>query len=185
MKTQNSSLIVVFVAIFSIVAWSVLLYFVGAERIVEYVGVRNGYLIMFLVSLFGGLSSLGGPTYVATAVTLAAGGLNPFTLALFASAGTSVGDTVYFVASRSGGEYLVKQKAGKWLQRCARWVTEKPKYVLWLFVYVYTAFTPFPNDVLTISMGLTRQPYVLIITALAVGNFTFILLLGLFGVNVL
>ena len=69
MKVKTPSIKIIIAIVISIILWSALIYFVGADTIVEKIGVENGLLIMFLVSLFGGMSSIGGATYVATAAT--------------------------------------------------------------------------------------------------------------------
>lgn len=181
MKSKKRSLLVILTAVLSIAIWSAALYHLGADAIVEFVGLENGYLVMFLVSLFGGLSSFGGATYLATTVTLAAAGMNPVTIALVAALGTIIGDSFYFVASHYGSDYLIDHDIGTYVDRLTKWLQTKPRYVLWFFIYFYTAVTPFPNDVLTISLGVTRQPYFLVISALALGNFTFVLLLAVLG----
>lgn len=179
-KKADRLLIVLFIII-SISSWSVLLHYVSPSEIVSMLGVRNGYAVMFAVSLLGGMSSLGGAAYVATAITLAAGGLNPLLVALAATTGTIIGDTVFFVISHHSNEYFSHTPVGKKVGQLGLWLAKKSKVVMALFIYCYTAFTPLPNDLLTITLGVTRQPYFLVISALALGNFTFIYLLATFG----
>lgn len=178
-KTDRLLTVLFVILIFS--AWSVLLHYVSPTEIVDMLGVRNGYFVMFAVSLLGGMSSLGGAAYVATALTLAAGGLNPLLVALAATGGTIVGDTMFFVISHHSREYFSHTKIGEKITRMGHWLSQKPKATVALFIYLYTAFTPLPNDLLTITLGVTRQPYALVIVSLALGNFTFVYLLAAFG----
>lgn len=162
-------------------SWSVLLHYFSPIEMVEMIGVKNGYVVMFAVSLLGGMSSFGGAAYVATAITLAIGGLNPFFLAASATMGTIVGDSVFFIISHHSKDYINNTKLGLKVHNFGLWLSTKPKAILALFIYIYTAFTPLPNDLLTITLGITRQPYFLVISALALGNFTFVYLLAKFG----
>lgn len=174
--------IAIAVFILTIVFWVLLIYFFGSQQIVDAIGVKNGYLIMFLIALFGGVSSFTGATYITTIITLASGGLDPTLLALTSAAGVSVGDTFYFVLARRGS-YMLKDegKINQYVNKLRRWLRFKPKALIGLVIYVYSAFTPLPNDVLCVAMGLARQPYLLIIAALVLGNFTLTLTIAHFG----
>jgi|GEM_PF-308295 len=89
-----------FVAI--LLAWTVLLWTVGPEQMVSYIGVQNGYLIGFFLATFGGMSTLSSASYFATIITLAAGGLNPYLLAVVAGFGLLIGDSLFFYLGKSG-----------------------------------------------------------------------------------
>ena len=168
--------------LFAILVWSGVVLYVGPETLVDYIGVENGYLLMFLVALFGGVSSIGGAIYVTTILTLASAGLNPAYLALVSGAGVSVGDSVYYYLGYRGSAILPKQnKFTSHIRRFSDWLTDRHPSVRAVAIYGYTAFTPLPNDILTILMGVTQQPYRLVIPALALGNITHTFLLAMFG----
>jgi len=175
---SKKALFVTVVLIGSIIAWSLLLYQYGATTIVDYIGVENGYLITFFVSLFGGMSSLSGASYVATITTLASGGLNPAYLALASGFGITIGDTIYYLI----GRYGYKNIDGTWLADkiaiFSVWLLKKPRWVITLGIYIYTGFTPLPNDVLTLTIGAARFPYILSIAALTLGNITLTFLIA-------
>lgn len=170
--------VVVLLLICFLVGWSAVLYFIGPREIVDMIGAK-GYLAMFLISLFGGMSSFGGPAYVATIVTLASGGLNPLLLGAASGAGISIGDTVYYYLGRRGSSLIHSNKAAEWLELFSNWLLGLPRWLATAGIYAYTAFTPLPNDVLTISIGLARFPYVPAIIALTLGNFTLTTLIAL------
>jgi membrane protein YqaA with SNARE-associated domain len=171
-------LVIVLLIISFLVGWSVVLYFIGPREIVDMIGAK-GYLAMFLVSLFGGMSSIGGPAYVATIVTLAAGGLNPFLLGAASGAGITIGDTIYYYLGRRGSSLIHSNKAAEWLEKFSNWLLGLPRWLAATGIYIYTGFTPLPNDILTISIGLARFPYVPAIIALTLGNFTLTTLIAL------
>ncbi len=174
----------VFVALLltlKVAGWTWLLYTVGAERLVAYIGAENGYLVMFLVALFGGLSTFTSVTYFATVFTLASAGLEPIGLALASSAGVSIGDAIFYYIGLWGLREVAPGHISRLLSRGTKWLTQRSRVMVFAFVYSYAAFTPLPNDVLAIILGATRQPFFLIMSALILGNFTLIVLLATFG----
>lgn len=144
-------------ALLLVLTWTVFLLYLGPETVVTAIGVQNGYLLMFLVSLLGGVSSIGATIYVATIISLAAGGLNPLLLALASGAGVSIGDSVYyFLGYRSSYLVPTHSRATHYIQRFSNWLTERARWLRALAIYCYTAFTPLPNDILTVLMGVAR-----------------------------
>lgn len=182
-RVRNISLFIL-VASF-LIGWSALMIYLGPEAVVSWIGIENGYLLMLLVSLFGGVSSIGGALYVTTILTLAAGGLNPFLLGLASGVGVSIGDTVYYYLGWRGAHVLPHDSpVTNRVRHLSEWLRRQPLRLRAMVIYGYTAFTPFPNDILTILLGITRQPYLLVIPALALGNVTHTILIASFG-NVL
>lgn len=165
----------------TIILWSLLLYFFDARQIVDYIGVRNGYIITALVALFGGVSSLGGPTYIAVVLTFASAGLNPIGLAVASGLGVSIGDTVYFYLGKHGRKTLPDGKIKNMIEKATSWTEKRSEKVVALFAYLYTGFTPLPNDILTVALGAMQQRYIVVIPALVLGNVTLVYLLARFG----
>jgi membrane protein DedA with SNARE-associated domain len=170
-----------------VIGWSVFLYTHDIQVFVEALGAKNGYLIMFLVALFGGVSSLGGVTYVTTLITLSSGGLDPLLLALASGLGVSFGDTVYFYLGKKGlRKYIVEYNAThpqikKWVEKLTHWLEGKPKVITFLGIYCITAFTPMPNDIIAITFGLVNKRYLTVVPALVLGNITHTFLIATFG----
>lgn len=161
--------------------WSWLLYTFGAEALVSYIGVQNGYLVMFLVALLGGLSTFTSVTYFATVFTLAAAGLSPLGLAAASSAGVSIGDVIFYYIGYFGLRQVAAGRLSNLITRASQWLEKKPKTLVLGFVYAYAAFTPLPNDVLALILGTTKQPLQLVLPALLLGNATLIFILVAFG----
>lgn len=167
-----------------ILTWTGLMLAIGPRTIVDAIGVQNGYLLMLLVSLFGGVSSIGGAIYVTTIITLASAGLNPLYLALASGVGVSVGDSVYYYLGYRGSHILPPESSlTRRIHRFSDWLTNQAQWLRAAGIYSYTAFTPLPNDVLTILMGIARQPYLLVIPAFVLGNITHTFLLATIGQN--
>ena len=164
-----------------VIGWSWLLLTVGSEALVDLIGVQNGYLLMFFMALFGGVSSVTGVTYVATIITLASAGLNPALLALASGLGISIGDTIYYLIGRLGLRELAMSRFEEQVRSFTTWLFAKPAWLRALGIYIYTGFTPLPNDILTILLGVSRQPYVVVLPALVLGNATLTFLIATFG----
>lgn len=179
-KTRHRLLFVLVLSI--IITWTAVIITIGPRAIVDAIGVQNGYLLMLLVSLFGGVSSIGGAFYVTTIITLAGAGLNPLYLALASGIGVSVGDSVYYYLGWRGSHLLPQGNAlTNRIRRFSDWLTGQAQWLRVVGIYTYTAFTPLPNDILTILMGVARQPYLLVIPAFVLGNITHTYLLATIG----
>jgi len=155
-----------------VVLWTWLLTTIGAERMVAYIGVENGYFVMFMIAFFGGLSTFTSVTYFATVITLASAGLNPVGLAFASSAGVTIGDAIFYYIGYFGLREVAAGRVGRFVARTTAWLERKPKIGIASFVYCYAAFTPLPNDILAMILGAMRQPLWLILPALVLGNAT-------------
>jgi membrane protein YqaA with SNARE-associated domain len=180
MDTRRLRITVISIVVF-IVVWSLVVYFVGAERIIDYIGVENSYIVVFFIALIGGATSLGGVTYVSAILTTVAGGAEPLYIGLAAGAGTCLGDSLYYLVSYYGSHAFATGTIDKHLDRVQDWADQRPWYTRWLTIYGLLGFTPMPNDLLTVSLGLIKQPKRLVLTAIAAGTFTLALLLAYFG----
>jgi len=89
-----------------LVLLSVLLYFFSPEEIVDKIGVKNAYFLAFVVSFFGGFSTLSSITFIATLITLSIGGLNPVLLGLVAGTSLAIGDGIIFYIGFRGREIV-------------------------------------------------------------------------------
>jgi membrane protein DedA with SNARE-associated domain len=173
--------------VIAILCWSVFLYIYDTQAFVEMLGAKNGYIIMFLVALFGGVSSLGAVTYITTLLTLASGGLSPMYLAIASGIGVSFGDTVYFYLGKRGlRKYITQQKERhqkikEWIEKISSWFDKKSNTVLFFGIYLLTALTPIPNDITAMTSGLANRSYIVTVTALVLGNMTYTFLIATFG----
>lgn len=161
-------------AVIPLAVFSLLLAFLSPEEILDYVGVENAYTLMFFVSLVGGLTIFSAIPYPLMLVTFALGGLDPVLLGLSSASGIILGDsTSYFLGYR--GKAFLDGLRGRaltifnWMQKL---YTAQPKIVP-LVIFLYGALIPLPNDIITISAGLSRYPFWSTMLPLAAGNFIF------------
>lgn len=167
------------IAIFSflilfIVALIVLLSFMSPEEFVEKIGVKNGYLLAFLVSLFGGFSGGGSVTFISVLATLAAGGLDPIYLTLIAGFSLAIGDTIMFYTGKKGRELI----QGKWDAHIKKWTErierrENLQKSIPLLAYLYMSAAPIPNDILLLSLAAIEYPTKKMIAPIILGDLTF------------
>ena len=142
---------------------------------------------MFLVSLFGGVSSLGAVTYVTTLLTLSSGGLEPLYLAIASGLGVSVGDTIYFYLGKKGLRKYVTEYEEKYpriykvIDKLTVWLDKQSNLATFIGIYLLTAFTPIPNDITAITAGISNRPYLATVTSLVLGNMTHTFLIASFG----
>ena len=181
MTKRDRRLLEVALAILVMMGMTFLVYEFGAERIVSFIGVENSYLVVFLVALFGGMTSLGGPTYVATVFTFVSGGATPFFVALAATGGIIIGDTVYFLVSRRSRHAIPEGRFKKTIQKMELWIEKRNGFAVFLFAYGYISFTPFPNDILTITTGVANVPKKVMLPAILFGSATHAFILVYLG----
>ena len=149
-------------------------------EIVEFIGINNGYVLTFFGALLGGTSILVTFPYHILIFTLASGGLNPFFLGLLAGLGIFIGDSTSYFIGYTGRE-IVTGKPAALFERFHKWVVKKPKWILPIFLFLYSSVIPTPNDLLVIPLGLVRYPYIKVIIPLLLGSIVFNTLLAFAG----
>jgi len=159
-------------------------YFLSPEKIVNKIGIRNGYILIFIVSFFGGFSAGGSISFISLLITLSAGGINPLYLGLIAGTSLAIGDMLMFYVG-SKGRALVKGKWNKKVEDFAchfkerKWLVKITPIV----AYLYLGLTPFPNDVLILFLATIKYPPKKANLIIILGNFTFALLIPFLVVN--
>lgn len=182
MRERTRNILIILFIILIIIFWSILLSYISPQEIISKVGVNNAYWIIFLISSLAGVSSLTSTSYYASIITFAAGGANPFLLALFAGAGMTIGDSLFYFLGRNGDKVL-PEKIDRHVNRMEDWIKKKPIWLQRLVIYIYTGFTPLPGDFLSIFLGITNFKYKFIVWPILAGNTTLMLILALLAQN--
>lgn len=152
-------------------AVSFAIFYYSPEGIVDFIGIKNAYLFLFVLAFLSGVSVFGGVPYHLVLIAFAAGGLDPLLLGAAAAAGVMLGDsTSYLVGYRSSA--IVPRRAAKHIERLSAWLGKYPGRAP-LFFLLYGSLVPFSNDFVGISMGLARVPFVRVMVPLAIGNLIF------------
>lgn len=140
-------------------------------QLVEVIGAENAYLIVFLIAALGGVSTLTSASYFSTVIAFGTAGLNPFLLGLVGGLGVTIGDSLFFLFG-SNGRVVLSERVEKFITALKKRLDRFNKWSVPLFVYLYAGFTPFPNEFMTVSVGLTGAKYREIIIPLVLGNIT-------------
>lgn len=140
-----------------IILIGIFLYFISPQEIINKIGITNSYILVFIISLFGGFSSWTSFSMVALLITLVTGGMNLLFLGIIAGIGLSIGDLTMLFAS-SKGRKLITGKYDKLLLKFSIFLKEKVEKLIFFIIYIYIGLTPFPNDMLLISLGLIDYP---------------------------
>lgn len=153
--------------------------YIGSDAIVEYVGVSNSYLFMFIISFIGGVSIFSGVPYPLLLITFALWGLDVLYLALATCSGVMLWDsTSYFVWWKT--KWAITGKLKEVFDVLLTIYDTNPKYLMPIF-FVYGAVSPFPNDMITLSSGMKWYWFFKTMIPLTLWNFIFCLMLGYFA----
>lgn len=169
-----------FVIFLIIIALIILLYFFSPRVIIEKIGVRNVYIIVFLTAFLAGASSLSSTSYFVFLASLAAGGLNPFILGLLGGAGLTLSDPLFFYFGMQGRAVVSHhKKLRKIIVRLTSWIKGQPEWVIPFFIFVYSGLTPFPSDILSASLALVNYPFRKFLFFIFLGNVNFAIIVSL------
>ena len=152
--------------------------FLDPERVILELGIRNVYAITFFLAIVGSVSAFTAAGYYSTLFAFALGGANPFILALISAPGVLIGDLVFWYFGWSG-KPIAEAVYRKPLRSILLWVERQPRSLIPIAVYVYTGLTPFPGDLLMISLAVIGYPLRKILIPTILGNFTLALIVSL------
>lgn len=171
-QKQASHVLIPTLFVGMVVVWTVFLHYHAPEEIVSTLGTRNGYLVAFIIAFLGGLSLFIVVPYYLAVATLAAGGLHPVILGITAGLGVILGDTTSYLVGYHGQTFLPA-----FVQRIfkifSEWVYILPRGALSIILFLYGSSVPFPNDIVTVPLGLARYPYWRMVIPLGAGNIVF------------
>lgn len=183
-KKYNKKLISFIIFAIFLVALITLLFFINPEEVVNKIGVQNSYLLIFVVSFFGGFSAGGSITFISLLITLAAGGVNPIYLGIISGVSLAIGDMIMFYIGSRGRE-LVINKWDKKINRVANIFENRAwlKKILPYIAYLYIGFTPLPNDILILFLAAIKYPAKRMNVVIILGDISFTLLLAILASN--
>ncbi|KKS69447.1 MAG: hypothetical protein UV40_C0023G0010 [Parcubacteria group bacterium GW2011_GWA1_42_7] len=184
---KSAKYLTAFLIILALIAWGIFLYFVGPEKIVEFLGYQNSYIAAFIISLIGGTSVFTTASFYATVATLAAGGLNIFILAAIAGIGAALGDSFFFFLGFKGRK-ISSPSFKKRLDRFSKWLRRLPNWTIPFFAFIYAGFIPLPNDVMMISLALGKYKFRKIIPFVLAGDIVLMLIISFLakeGINLI
>jgi len=154
------------------VGWSILIYAYSPVEIIRFIGIKNSYLLMFVLGLIGGTSIFFPLPYYLFEFTLAAGKINPLVLGISTGLGVIAGETTSYLIGYTGREVLSGRMV-KFAEKVNIWCSSKHSWLVPIALFFYGIFIPFPNDLIIIPLGVARYPYWKMMIPLGVGNIIF------------
>jgi len=139
--------------------------------IVEKFGEDHAYLALFLIAAFGGVSVFTSASYFGTVIAFSSAGLNPWLLGIAGGAGVTIGDSLFFLFGNHS-RVMVSKNIDKLMNHVRSKLERFNKWSVPIFVYLYAGFSPFPNEFMTISVGLSGAKYRIVGPPLLLGNIT-------------
>lgn len=180
------NLFILITLIFLIVLISFTIFIVTPEKIVEKIGLKNSYFVLWFFAFLGGTSILFPFPYYLFTFSFGAAGLNPLLLGISAGLGTLIGDaTTYFLAYF--GRKTLSKKNPKFLEKMLD-IATKNKFQFMIFAFLYASFIPLSDDLIMIPAGVIKYPYKRLAISMGLGKIflnTMIAFAGFYGWNIL
>ncbi|MFW6378833.1 MAG: hypothetical protein ACOCZV_02320 [Nanoarchaeota archaeon] len=170
------------IALFLVACVYVVLSFIDPVGIVATLGVGNTYAFLFLFAAIGGLSTFTVGAFYTAFITFVLGGSHPLLLSLVGGIGLLLGDTVFYVLG-AGSRSSLSGAFEKSAEHISSWLSRQKEVTIMLFIYLYSAITPLPSDILMISLSLLKYPYKKAVIPAVLGNITLLLLLSLVSLS--
>lgn len=159
------SVIVVIVAAFFLTTY------VGANSDLQMLVVRYGYVgafVMAVISGFNLLFPIPAPAFLPVLITA---GLDPILSLVVMALGTTMADSIAFYLGKTGRN-VVGGRMRKHVKKLDRMRCKHPWEPI-VFLFIYAAVMPFPNEILAIPLGLIGCRGRHVIPALFFGNLLF------------
>ena len=169
----------VFLVLFFLTVSIYINFFSSPEELISLIGVSNAYLLMFFLAFIGGMTTFNGIPYHLVLITLANGGLNPWLLGTLTAFGVMFGDSTSYYLGYQGSN-LIPKSLCKIFELIKNFGLKYPK-LMPMLLFLYGSISPFSNDFITISMGLSRYPFFKVMIPLGLGNLVFNVSLAYFA----
>lgn len=155
---------------------NIALLIIGPTALVEMIGVRQTYLITFIVGVIGGSSAFTGGIFYAMVTAFATSEVNLLLLGFVAGISLFLSDSAFFYVIKVGKQHI-SDKLQKFFNKIESFVQNAPDIVVYLFSYLYFGFSPLPNDILVIALIAAGYTYRQIAPYMLAGNLTLMYIL--------
>ena len=152
-------------------------YFVSPTTLVEKIGIQNSYIVVFVLAVICGFSSLTTTTFYVAIAALSHGGAHPLLLGLSGGLGLCISDFAFYFFVRTGTPVIDKhwKKVSDFVKRL---IGAMPDWLLYPFIFVYSTIAPVPNDILLIALAVGGTPFKKIAPFLFAGDIASTILLA-------
>jgi membrane protein YqaA with SNARE-associated domain len=149
----------------------VFLFFLSPTSIVDYIGIQNAYILMYVIAAASGLTTFNTVPYYPVMLVLANAGVNPILLGLAAAVGVMTGDSFSYLVGHQGATVIPKFLRTMFTKIYEVAVAHPRLFPVVCFFY--GSLSPLSNDFITIPSGMARIPYWRVILPLGLGNIVF------------
>ncbi len=181
-KKIKTLIIFLFLLLF-LISFSLFLYLYGFDWIVNTLHIRHTYLLGFFACLLGGISTISASIYLPIMTSFVIAGSNPLLLGIIGGIGLAISDIFFFYISLKGRELIPKGKFEDFLIRLEQKFMHLGNFWVGLFIILYV-MTPFPNDILNLTLAFVKYPTHKVVKFLFVGDIiymtAFCLIISLF-----
>lgn len=163
-------------AVFMLVFLYLFIFHSPAE-LITMLGIRNSFLLAFIVSMVGAFTSLTKFSAYPMIIALVAGQLNPFVVGLVAGLGLAAGDILFFLFGYSARD-LTSERAKTTLNKILGRLQRVKGVLMQAMIFVYVAGSPFPNNLLSGALAYTGYPFKKVVVPLVAGDIAFCMLIA-------
>lgn len=148
--------------------------------LVHSIGVGNSYVLLFVTSIFGGVSSFTSGAFTGFLLGLGSTQLSFVLVSIIGGLGFTVGDSLFYGVGK-GLEKYSRSITGNFTARFAHWFLKSPDWVRFVAIFAYTAFTPLPGDILVFALAFARYPLRKALLPMLLGNIVYVGILYMTG----
>jgi len=181
MKLKKRKILEVILFIILFLGFSYILFkIIPFEVLINKIGIFK-YLLIPFITIFG-CTLLTSSFIYPILLAFDQSGINIFWLAFLAGVGGAAGDLLFVLFGRKIKENIDKEQFGK-----VRNFFDKHKKSSFLsfLIFLYAAFFPLPNEMMTLALGYLKYPFRRIVIPLFLGNSLYYFLLLLIGESIL
>jgi hypothetical protein len=145
---------------------------IDSEKLIDGIGIHNGYLILFLVAFFAGFSAFTVLSFYGVLISFIGAGLNPVLIGIITGISLTLGDLFMFYFGKNGRD-LITGKVDKSINKMSMYFSKKNRAKLIpYFAYIYISFLPLPNDWLLLFLASLRYPQKKMNVIIVLGDFS-------------
>lgn len=146
-------------------------FFIDANSVVDYIGLQNAYILMYVMAALGGMTTFNTIPYFSIILILATAGVNPAFLGLASALGVITGDSFSYLTGKQGAA-LIPGRLYQLFTKIHELATRHPKSFPFICL-LYGCVSPLSNDFITIPAGMAKIPYWRVMFPLGIGNIIF------------
>ena len=149
----------------------VFFFFIDANSMVDYIGLQNAYILMYVMAALGGMTTFNTIPYFSIILILATAGVNPVFLGLASALGVITGDSFSYLTGKQGAT-LIPGRLYQLFTKIHELATRHPKSFPFVCL-LYGCISPLSNDFITIPAGMAKIPFWRVMIPLGTGNIIF------------